>query len=75
MHIGHITTDYLPITGGAEAYVNDLINILQPAEQMIYQLDTGIVAKHRYGICLKEYAGALSMFGCMDSFLCDTLRN
>lgn len=46
LHIGHITTDYLPITGGAEAYVNDLINILQPAEQMIYQLDTGIVANN-----------------------------
>ncbi len=39
--IGHVTTDFRPVIGGAEVYVTDLIEQLRPIaqEQIVFQLD------------------------------------
>jgi len=42
LKIGHITTDYRPIIGGAEVYLDELIGVLRQKgfEQTVYQLAT-----------------------------------
>jgi glycosyltransferase involved in cell wall biosynthesis len=52
LNITHITTDYLPIRGGAELYLDYLINVFGKAghKQKVFQIDTGVRAPGVYGL-------------------------
>ncbi len=59
MKISHITTDYLPIRGGAELYLKYLMKVFNDAghKQRVFQIDTGVSAPGVKG--LKRFPGSL----------------
>lgn len=59
MNIVHITTDYLPIRGGAELYLDYLMKVFDSKghKQKVFQIDTGVGNERVKG--LKRFPGSL----------------
>lgn len=59
MNIAHITTDYLPIRGGAELYLHYLLKVFASKghKQKVFQIDTGVKAPYVKG--LSRFPGSL----------------